>query len=365
MRNLFFAFFTFFSLSIFAQDYWTENYKVISSTQLSDGILTLEKKLNLKDYRVNPDGWKFYKTTFAVGFENNGKKTLNIIETDIYTCANYSVAMIPCMLVDPNKNLISIFTNSKASDKMYGMDGFTYRIDINSKTWSREVVFKGGNLGWYSFFGGSNNGNPELCHFSYAGYYSILSKRVSSYNWVNENYGSIKPELADKQYYSHSNILFTSNVGVDRMKLSETNYYSNYQPSSYNSSGNSLSLSDCIELFEVGYATYKIIDNGLTAINTIISNDNSSTSSSLDDYQKRIISCAVQNKFSALINNPCISATLSESVKSVVEKEKLSLNSIAYSSLENLVVSDLNSKGHGNLTQMLEATAFLKCLTDK
>jgi hypothetical protein len=365
MKQIFIVLLISISVNVFGQDYWTDNYKVISSVQLSESKLTLEKKLNLKDYRVNPDGWKFYKTTLAIGLEKNGKKTMNIIETDIYTCANYTTAMIPCMLADPNKNLISIFTNSKASDRMYGMEGFVYQIDLNNKTWNKETIFKNGNFGWYSFFGGSSNGNPELCHFSYAGYYSILTTKIGNNNWKNENVGNVRPEIADKQYYTHSNILFTSVSNADRMKLAEANYYANYQPNSYNNSESTISLSDIIEGIEIGFATYKTVDNTLTAISTIFSTEETKSSSSPDDYQKRILSCLSQNKISAISDNPYFSAALSESVRSVIEKEKLSLGNIASSSLENLVTSDLNKKGYSSLTQMLEATSFIKCLAGK
>jgi hypothetical protein len=149
------------------------------------------------------------------------------------------------------------------------------------------------------------------------------------------------------------------------MKLAEANYYANYQPNSYNNSESTISLSDIIEGIEIGFATYKTVDNTLTAISTIFSTEETKSSSSPDDYQKRILSCLSQNKISAISDNPYFSAALSESVRSVIEKEKLSLGNIASSSLENLVTSDLNKKGYSSLTQMLEATSFIKCLAGK
>lgn len=362
MKHLFLFTLLLFEMNLFAQDYWTSEFKTISSFSFEDGVITLEKKIDLKNYRSNPDGWKFYKTTLAVGITKNGEKKLNTIETDIYTAANYTVAMIPCMLVDNNKNIISIFSNSKASDRMYGMDGFVYRIDMNSKTWVKETIFTNANFGWYSFFGGSVNGNPELCHFSYAGYYSVLSKRNNNGYWNTENQGSIKPEYADKQYYTHNNILVASIGNIDRMRLLESNYYTNYQPNNYNSGGSNISLNDIIEGVEVGVASWKIISN-LWTIGTSIT-DNSQSSNS-DDFSKRVLKCATLNKISAISENQFISATLSESVKSVMNNQKLTLENIGTSTLENLIASDLDKRGYNNITQMLEATSFIKCLSGK
>lgn len=248
-------------LNGYGQNYWTENYRTVSTQSFKDGKITLKKKVNLRDYRKNPDGTIFYKTTFAVDLEYNSQTTASVIETDAYTTASYSKGMNPCMLIDNNKNIISIFSNSKAADPYYGMDGFVYRIDMNNQYWKREVVFANANHGWFSFFGGSDNGNPELWHFSFAGYLSILSKRSSSGNWSNQNMGAIRPETADQEYSSHQRILVTAYPNVDRMSTSgnSSNYPSNSSSSSSSSTGDIVAGAITLGAVAAGiYGLYKL-----------------------------------------------------------------------------------------------------------
>jgi len=322
--------------STYSQNYWNSSYKIVSTLTLSDAKITLEKKIDLTDYRINPDKTKFYKTTFGFGIEKNGEKRMSVIETDVYTTANYDIGMLPCMLFDYDKNVISIFTNSKASDKMYGMDGFTYTINMTTKTWTRETVFTGANWGWFSFFGGSDNGKPELWHFSFAGYYAYKSYKNSSGTWTNVNSGSIKPENASNQYYSHDNILWASTSGIDKMVLSSTNYYTNYNSSSYNNAGSEVTWTDIVAAGAILYNIWEVGD--------AILNDNSTTT--VSDMLTKLVSCAAQNKVSSISDNPFIAATISESVESVLESKNISITDIASSTLENYVIADLNARGY-------------------
>ncbi|MDR1593494.1 MAG: hypothetical protein LBS43_03270 [Prevotellaceae bacterium] len=199
----------------------------ISSYSFADGVVTLEKNIDYTDYRTNADGAKFYKTTLALEVETDGIKQRSKIETGDNLYTNLSKGMNPCMLIDIDKKTISVFANSKMQGNNYSMDGFVYRINANSKTWQKETVFTEANFGWHSFFGGSDNGNPELWHFSYAGYYAMFSKRTEQGTWATQNKGSINPNLADRQYYSHKNILISSSAGVDYMSFQDDSSYDN------------------------------------------------------------------------------------------------------------------------------------------
>ena len=212
--------------------YFNDSYKTVSSYNVGGNTIALEKKLKMYDYRANGDGTKFYKTTLAVAMKAGGKTERTVIDTDLYTESNYSKASLPCMMIDPNKQSLYIFVNSKGPDRHYGMEGYVYRIDMQTQNWSRETVFTSANYGWYSFFGGSNNGNPELWHFSFAGYRVIKSLRNSNGSWSSYNMGGIRPEQAEAQYSSHRNILITSSSGVDRMTASSTSYASSTTSSS-------------------------------------------------------------------------------------------------------------------------------------
>jgi hypothetical protein len=271
------------SLNSYGQSYWTKNYRIVSTQSFKEGKITLKKKINPHDYRKNPDGTKYYKTIFAIDLEYNNSTTTSIIETDAYTTAHDDKGMRPCMLIEADKNTVSIFSNSKASDKYYGMNGFVYRIDMNDKYWKKEIVFTGANYGWFSFFGGSDNGNPELWHFSYAGYYSMLSKRNSSGNWSTKKIGSIRPETAEQRCYSHQNILVASSSGADRM--SAGNNSSNSSSSSSSSSGlsdkNIAAAAGVIGSAVMIYGLYKLFTSGSS--DDLSSNQSSSTTSDEDE----------------------------------------------------------------------------------
>jgi len=214
--------FLFSSISSYGQDnYWTESYRIVFSQLFKGGKITLKKKINLQDFRKNPQETIYYKTTFAVDFEYKKKSTTVVIDSTVYSVAFYDEGAIPCMLIEENKQIISIFTNSKASDTMFGMDGFVYRMENNSNKWEKETVFTGANFGWNPYFGISDNGNPELWHFSFAGSMTMLSKRNQSGNWTTLRMGLIRLESFREQYASHTNILITNSSGVDKTSVNE------------------------------------------------------------------------------------------------------------------------------------------------
>jgi hypothetical protein len=215
------------------------------------------------------------------------------------------------MLIDPDKNIVSIFSNSKASDPYYGMDGFIYRIDMYSQKWTKEVVFTKANYGWFSFFGGSDNGNPELYHFSFAGYYAMLSKRNVSGNWSSQRMGSIRPEMADNQYFSHKNILITGYRNVDRMDLQNKNYTSSSSGSSNNySSGSSKSSSRSSSISTgeiiVGAAVIGVAIFGLSKLfgGSDDNKSSSSSSSSLSSSSKTSSSPSHSNANASRFDEP-------------------------------------------------------------
>lgn len=216
-----------------------ENYKEISTVNLSDGKIVLVKKINLRDYRTNPDKTMFYKTTYGIVINNGKDVKINEIETSLYTMKKNDNFMKPCMLFDPNRNVISIFANGKNINRNnYGMDGNVYRIDLTSKSWKKEVIFENANYGFYSFFGGSNNGNPELWHFSYAGYFALKSYRNNNGTWSTDNKGSIRPETASQQHSYKNNILVTSSSGITSFTLN------NSTQNTYSSSNRGITAND-------------------------------------------------------------------------------------------------------------------------
>jgi hypothetical protein len=203
---------------------YNNEYKEISSLNYSDGKLILVKKININASRINPDNSRYYKTTIGIIIDLGTKVKINEIETNIYSIKESDLAMMPCMLFDPLRNIVTIFASGKNPESSnYGMEGFAYRIDMNNHTWSKETVFDRVNSGWYSFFGGSDNGNPVLWHFSMAGYYAIKSSRNNNGTWSWLNIGSYEPSTAIKEFPYRKNILVTSSNDVDRMSANSNN----------------------------------------------------------------------------------------------------------------------------------------------
>jgi len=210
------------SLNISAQDtFWTDSYKVVSSASFKNGKFTLKKKINPQDYRKNPQGAMYCRTTLAVDLEINNKTKTTVVDSLIYTSAKEDWGMVPCVLIDEDNNFIAIFANSKASDLMFGMDGFVYQMPLNSDKWVKETLFTGANFGWFSYFGRSDNGNLELWHFSFAGSVEMLSKRNLSGNWITQGIRQISIETVEQQYPLKKNILITNSSIVSKTDLTE------------------------------------------------------------------------------------------------------------------------------------------------
>lgn len=325
------------------------DFMVLSAYDIGRGTLILEKKTSNTDYRVNGDGTRFYRTTLALGIKEGVKYERTILQTDLYTQKGYVKAAQPCVLIDPNKSVLYIFSISKASDRQYGMNGYIYRMDMKTGSWSREIVFTDANFGWYSFFGGSNNGNPELWHFSYAGYFAIRSVRNNG-RWGLENRGRISPSDAESQYRYHENILITSSPGVDRM----TGTYMPRQVRSYTTSNSSpLRLSDRTIRAGIGiigtaafaYGVFKLLTGHLS--DTPYYSGGSSYSSSSSSYSSN----------SSSSNRNSSSSSSSSQSQNTVDIESISLPNYQWDSnwyVESILPSDIKNTGGENQSRKIK-----------
>lgn len=195
-----------------------EGFEVVLSRTFDGGSVVLERKTDRKSFRKNRDKSRFYKTTFAVTVNFGNMEQRNEIASDIYS--DNSTAMNPCMLIDAENKILYLFALSKSDERMYGMDGIIFRLDMNSGKWTRESVFNNNNMGWYAYFGGLANGNPELWHFAYSGW-NMRSTRNNNGGWFNANKGIIKPEQAANQQSNHDNILVTNNIQITSADLTK------------------------------------------------------------------------------------------------------------------------------------------------
>lgn len=197
---------------------FAKGWKEVSSVKTESISIKLEWNQDQNDFRINADGNKFFKTKMRIEY-NDGNGTNKYELSDyIYTNEIIDALMKPCMIIDPNHETVTIFALEKDPDpKQYGMTGYAYILNKNSKSFVKEVVFTQANLGWFSFFGGSDNGNPTLCHFSFAGRVALESKRNSEGKWNHYLLGNIDRDIVTNQWESHKNILITSEANVDKM----------------------------------------------------------------------------------------------------------------------------------------------------
>ena len=205
----------------------SSGFETVSFLKFTDGTISLERVREAKHTYTNADGVKFHKTGLAVGISRNGEKSLHAIGTtnEPYTAPSYPPKfMNPCMSIDLEREIITVFSNSKPDDESYSMTGYAYRKE-KGKAWTTETVFTYANDGWYSFFGGSNGGNPSIHHFSSAGYYAKTATRDASGNWTNSYVDCISPDLAGRQYYSHKNILVASSAGTEEWSFTDSPTY--------------------------------------------------------------------------------------------------------------------------------------------
>lgn len=202
-------------------------YIELSSLEHGDKKLSLAWKIDHGDYISDPDGTKFYSTKIVISVTGkDGKENTNVAD-GIYTSGKTDGGGTPCIILDPKSGVVSVFISVKPRPNTYAMDGYVYRKSEGSG-WIKEKVFENKNWGWFAFFGGSDRGNPILCHFAFAGYFAIETKRNSDGSWSSEKVGKITPDTASSQYLSHKNVLVADTSNNDRM----TNVYSKSQTTS-------------------------------------------------------------------------------------------------------------------------------------
>lgn len=195
---------------LFFASFFTKAQEVVLTRSFDGGSIVLERKTDRQFVRQNRDGSPFYKTTLAVKVNYGGLNRRDEIASDIYS--NNESSMDPCMLIDATNNLLYVFALSKSDERMYGMDGDVFRLDMNSGKWTRERVFSKSNMGWFAYFGGAVNGNPEVWHFSFNGYRSMCSTRNNNGGWSNNDKGGLNPDQAANQRSKHDNILLIGSL---------------------------------------------------------------------------------------------------------------------------------------------------------
>ncbi|MBR6016985.1 MAG: hypothetical protein IK067_07660 [Prevotella sp.] len=180
----------------------------IQERQVGEKTYQLYKAISKSRVRTNGDCAPFHLTQTTLDItDETGTESFVIDEGTIYTDERSSNWI--CMMIDLDAEKIYVFSNSKdANYSNYGMDGYVYSSPLNEPAFSRETVFSNANWGWYSFFGGvTDDGQPILRHFSYAGYYDVASTRTEDGTWKHVSVGSIRPDAANDRWNSVEKIL--------------------------------------------------------------------------------------------------------------------------------------------------------------
>ena len=144
------------------------------------------------------------------------------------------------MIYDIDHRVVTIFANSYTG-YYYGMNGFAYRFDLDKRTVTTETVFEMANFGWFSHFTGASDGNPELWHFSFAGYYGMMSYRNSDGQWDTYYVSKTMPEEADADYPNYDNMLL----------VGEENHQDVGTEIEHNSASYSIGTNDNVAIIEV------------------------------------------------------------------------------------------------------------------
>ncbi|MCR5314398.1 MAG: hypothetical protein K6E52_00685 [Bacteroidaceae bacterium] len=253
-------------------------FQTISSLKTSTAVVTLEKKCEPSPKRKNEDGKYFYKTTLAVGFQTDNGNSHDILDTDLYTESGLINENLPCMLIEPTAQKIYVFASSK-SPKKHGidknaMDGFIYTYDMASGKWKKETLFSNENWGWYSFFGGSYNGGPELWHYSMKNHQIMYGNKIFGF-YNNLERGSYSLNAIQQEYPHRRNILVASSPDVQPMandnkpkvlELTRVNTPKTESPRNSNSS-----LRAGAALVGTGllaYGIFKLLSSGLSSTST-------------------------------------------------------------------------------------------------
>ena len=200
------------------------NESLIDYTNAMGCEYKLYGRVDYSDSRTNPDGVVFYKTDLLLDVKKNGvTKTYVVDRGSIYNTSTYGNMMFPCLLLDVENDRMYVFHNSKDDDEYYGMVGYVFTSPISSVNFTRETVYTHFNCGWFPYFTRiMENGYPELHHFSYAGYYEMISQYDGS-EWSTYYVSRMDPSDAEKDGKSHSSFLV---VGENRVTDNVAEYCS-------------------------------------------------------------------------------------------------------------------------------------------
>ena len=186
----------------------------------------LYKAVDKSQYRTNSDGWNMYLTQLTLDIVNGNDTTKVMVdEGTLYTDESYfNNGFTPCMMIDKERNMMYVFSNSKTEGGGYTMNGYAYLSSIDQPAFRKETVFEYGddytNWGWYPIFTGTtDDGQPILSHFSYAGYYDMISRRVEEGRWYSEYIGDMEPDASNRRWENINKVTVIGDTSADELNL--------------------------------------------------------------------------------------------------------------------------------------------------
>lgn len=186
----------------------------------------LYKAIDSNQYLTNADGWNMYLTSLTLDIVNGADTTrVTVDDGTLYTSGNiYDNGFFPCMMIDVPNNQIHIFSNSKDGEGSYTMRGYYYLASLDALSFSKEIVYEGANWGWWPQFAGVENGQPVLRHFSYAGYFSLTSRRSADGSWSLEDNGDIQPDSYNSMWRDINKVTVIGNAYHDEEVINGVTY---------------------------------------------------------------------------------------------------------------------------------------------
>ena len=162
--------------------------QLMASKEIDGATYALYREIVSRDNtRPNYDGSLFYQTKVTLDITKDGDTNTFVIDDDLFT-DNDPTSMIPCMMFDLQAQTMYAFCLTKTEYIDYGMDGYVYVSPMESVNFTKEAVFTDANWGWWASFAGLSNGCPQLYHFSFAGYYAMVSTREAYGGWWDTEY---------------------------------------------------------------------------------------------------------------------------------------------------------------------------------
>ncbi|AGX87743.1 hypothetical protein [Candidatus Symbiobacter mobilis] len=188
----------------------------ISSGRIDDGTFEVLRQIDSSVYTENPDKTKFFKTTITLEIERPNRQSKKILlDDDIYINDDIGISSI----YDPIAKKLTLFVLSY-SGASYAMNGFSYRVECQNNSFTKEVVFSKENDGWFSYFGGAESGNPVLWHFSFYNYWQMRSVRNANGTWSTYKEYKIEPSQAAEIFQKRRLFLIASEM--DKQTPSES-----------------------------------------------------------------------------------------------------------------------------------------------